>query len=390
MAMDTEKAMARLAKHDAVRQWDYNPFMHVVRFSTPGLNFLFGNTHGLPVGYPMIMFGPEKAGNTLFCYDLIAQLHRDDPDAIAIRYDTEMKDDAQLTPARARLYGIDTKRYRCYMTKNYDKVFNHIEKEVQGLLQDGANIKLIIIDSLTNILGKRAEAADGMTDKNQIGDASLTHQEGLHRIQEMMHKYRVGFVITTQARAEMDAIEQMRGNTYKMAGGFFLKHLGGYVMQIEPNRGKTGRESLTGEVFEDESLKDGLGKAERTGHKIRARMRGNSYGPVNRSVEVTLSYNEGFINKHEEVFTLGVERGIVSRPTQQKYVLNGYPTEDKNTSWNGKDNFLRALKEDEAIQKAIMERLRGQDIDVMENLHKSKFYVGAEHGEGDSGAEASE
>lgn len=365
--------MAKLAKHDAARQWDYNPFAHVLRFSSPGLNFLFGNTHGLPKGYPMIIFGPEHSGKTLFCYDLIAQMHKDDPDGIALRFDTEMRDEAQLTPARAQLYGIDIDRYQPYLTNDAEEIFDYIESQLKVLLDDGAPVRLIVIDSITNIIGRRMAATAGMG-KAQVGDESKTQQDGLKRIQRLMHKHRISLVLTSQVRAEMDPIEQMRGNTYKMAGGWFLKHLGGYVLQVEANKGKTGRETLSGVALEDESLKDALGKAERTGHKIRCRMRGNSYGPKNRAVEVTFDYNHGFINHHEEVFLLGTERGLVLRPTNTKYVVDNYPKKGETITFNGKDNFLQALSTNEDLSKHIVMQLRERDIDLLEKGPNSIYF----------------
>jgi RecA/RadA recombinase len=371
--MAPSKWMAKLAKHDSARQWDYNPFAHILRFSSPGLNFLFGNTHGLPKGLPMIIYGPEHSGKTLFCYDLIAQLHKDEPDAIAIRFDTEMRDEAQLTPARAQLYGIDIDRYMPYLTNDPEEIFDFIESQIKAYLEEGMPIKLIVIDSLTNIIGRRMASTPGMG-KAQVGDASRTQQDGLQRIQRLMHKYRISLVLTSQVRAEMDPIEQMRGNTYKMAGGWFLKHLGGYVLQVDPNKGKTGRESLTGEKFEDENLKDALGHADRTGHKIRARMRGNSYGPKNRSVEVTFDYNKGFINHNEELFQLGTERGVVDRPTNTKYVLPDYPEVGKSTTWMGKDSFLKAIEENSDVRALILKKLREADIDLMERGSSSAHF----------------
>lgn len=366
------KWMKSLAKHDAARDWEYNPFAHVLRFSSPAMNFLFGNTHGLPKGLPIIVFGPEHSGKTLFCYDLIAQMHKDDPEGLALRFDTEMRDEAQLTPARARLYGIDTDRYQPYLTNDAEEIFDFIEKEVKAQLEAGAPIRIIVIDSLTNVIGRRMAASEGMG-KAQVGDDSRTQQDGLKRIQRLMHKYRICLVLTSQVRAEMDPIEQMRGNTYKMAGGWFLKHLGGYVLQVEPNKGKTGRETLTGEKLVNEQMKDALGHADRTGHRIRARMRGNSYGPKNRSVEVTFDYNKGFINRHEEVFQLATERGLVDRPTNVKYVVDGYPA-GKQTTWSGKDNFLKSLQDDEGLQGFLVEKLRQQDIDLMNNGPASAYF----------------
>jgi RecA/RadA recombinase len=380
------KWMAKLAQHDAARQWDYNPFAHILRFSSPAMNWLFGNTHGLPKGLPMVIYGPEHSGKTLFCYDLIAQMHADDPEGIAIRFDTEMRDDAQLTPQRAELYGIDLERYQPYMTNDPEEIFDFIEMKVKGWLEDGMPLRMVIIDSITNVMGRRMAASEGIG-KAQVGDDSRTQQDGLKRIQRLMNKYRIALILTSQVRAEMDPIEVMRGNTYKMAGGWFLKHLNGYVLQVEPNKGKTGRESLTGQKFEDEKLKDALGHADRTGHKIRARMRGNSFGPKNRMVEVTFDYNRGFINRHEEIFQLATERGLVERPTNVKYVVDAFPTAKDKTTYNGKDNFLKAIAENDDLQKHLVGKLKAQDLDLMEKGANSAYFRAEETKQDDLGDE---
>jgi hypothetical protein len=165
--------------------------------------------------------------------------------------------------------------------------------------------------------------------------------------------------------------------------------MGGYVLQVEANKGKTGRETLTGQALEDEGLKDALGKAERTGHRIRAKMRGNSYGPKNRSVEVTFDYQRGFINHHEEVFLLGTERGLVLRPTNTKYVVDGFPKKGEVMTFNGKDNFLKALETNSELSKHIIAQLRDRDIDLLEKGPNS-VYFGAENARQQKDEESSE
>lgn len=366
--------MTRLGKHDGARQWDYNPYANILRFSSPGINFTFGKTQGLPRGFPIVIYGPEKSGKSILCYDAIAELHRADPEAIAIRFDTEMRDEGQLTPSQAEIYGIDLKRYQPYITNSPSKIFDFIENEVDAMCSEGAPIKLIIIDSITNIKGRKMANAESV-DNNLMGDEASTQQTGLKRILDVIHKHRLGFIVTAQVRAEFDQYEKMRnGVDYKMAGGWYLKHLMGYVMHVAPIKGAKGGENMSGVKLEDESLKDGVGKAEKTGHKIRVKMVGNSYGPKGRAVEVTFDYNHGFINKHEEVFMLGTERAIVQRPNNTAYVLPDYPKVGENSKWTGKDNFLNALRESRELQEEIIKRLRMQDIDLMERGAQSAYF----------------
>ncbi len=369
---DNKKWMTRLAKHEGVVKRSYNPFSHVIRYSSPYLNWVFGNTHGLPRGKKLIVYGPDKSGKTVTCYDMIGQMHRDYPEAIAVRYDTEFRDDAQLTPAMAAAYGIDMDRYVCYQTNSPSGVFDHIEKEVNAMCEDAAPIYLIIIDSIAMIKGRRSENAEGI-DTQQMGDEAKTIQDGLKRILEVIHRHRIALVMTNQVRDEFDRIEKMR-NPYKMYGAWAIKHFAEYKLLLAPVNSKEGMKTLTGVELVDSTMTDVMDKAEQIGHRIRATMKNSSLGPKNRRAEFTFDYRRGIINRHEDAFHLGTTRGIIQMPNNRIYQLPSYPTEGKMAEWNGKDNFIMALQRNPDVCDAIFERVRGQDIDLMTNGAASKFY----------------
>jgi hypothetical protein len=154
----------------------------------------------------------------------------------------------------------------------------------------------------------------------------------------------------------MDPLEQRRGHKVKMSLPFSIQHLAEYFMFIEPNLNKEGRTDLSGEEFRNTELGDmnENGKGEQTGHKIRARMKDNSCGPKGRVAEFTLDYNKGLVNTWEEVFRLGVNRGIIERPNLQTYAFG-----DKK--WRGKDEAWAAVRGDEVLQKAIIDELHRRD-----------------------------
>lgn len=367
-----QKWMARLGKHESAVKREYNPFAHVIRYSSPYLNWVFGNTHGLPRGKKLIVYGPDKSGKTVTCYDMIGQMHRDYPNAIAIRYDTEFRDDAQLTPAMAAAYGIDMDRYQCYQTNSPSGVFDHIENEVNAMCDDGAPIYLIIIDSIAMIKGRRSENAESV-DVQQMGDEAKTIQDGLKRILEVLHRHRIALVMTNQVRDEFDRIEKMR-NPYRMWGGWFLKHFAEYKLLLAPVNSKEGQKTLTGVELVDASMTDVMGKGEQLGHRIRATMKNSSLGPKNRRAEFTFDYRRGVINKHEDAFQLGVTRNIFERPSNRLYILKDYPVVGKEAEWDGKENCILALQRNDEVCKTVLERVRGQDIDLMERGSASAFY----------------
>lgn len=363
--------MAKLLKADTAFKRDYDPFAHILRFSSPGMNFIFGNTQGLPLGQSLWLWGPNKSGKTILCYDLIAQMHRDYPEAIAIRFDTEFRDAAQLTPAMASVYGIDLNRYVCHQTNSPDKIFDYIENELDAICQEGAQIKLVIIDSLTMVKGRRAQEGTGI-DVNLRGDDAQTHGDGLKRIWETLHRNKIALVITGQARAEQDA-NLAKYNPYKAAGAWALKHFAGYSILVEPAGGEFSKQTLLEEAFADEGLKDGAGRAEQTGHRIRATMKGSSFGPKNRRIEFTFDYNKGIINRHEEVFLLAKNRGLMTL-SGSSYTIPDFPTPGEQMKFNGGKNVIRAIRENEDLYGRLLDQIYQQDLDLAKKGAGSIYY----------------
>jgi GTPase SAR1 family protein len=351
MAKDWMKALNKL--EGAVAK-EANPFAAGVRSPSPSLNFTFGNTHLLPQGYTLIMWGPPAGGKSILCNAFIGQLHKDDLDAIAVKFNTELREEAQNTKAWRELFGIDDDRYIAYDVNNPEFIFDRVEKEIAALCQEGAPIKLIIIDSINAIQGRRAMNAETIMTQ-QIGDLALTLQEGFKWILEVQRKYKIAVILTSHVRAEMDAVEQMRGNKTKMAAAFGVQHYGEYFMQVEQNRSKAGNETLLGEKLEDESQTDLMDKAERTGHKIRVKMTKSSLGPKMRVGEFTFDYHRGIINTHEEVFLLGVNRNVIEHPNNTTYVFG-----DKK--WVGKPSMLKALQEEPELSRAVLAEIKRRDM----------------------------
>lgn len=366
--------MSKLLSLEGAVTEQYDPFSHIIRSPSPSVNFTFGNTHGLPRGYSLVMYGPPKGGKTLLCNMIIGQLHRDDEEGIVVKFDTEMRERSQMTPTQAALWGIDLKRYAPYSVNSPALIFDRIEHEIAALCDDGAPIKLIIIDSITGIQGRREMNAESV-DVQQIGDHALTIQTGLKRILAVQRKHNIAMILTAHVRAEMDALEQKRGNKVKMAASFGLQHHAEYFMMVEPNRNKDARSSLAGEEFLDEAKGDirTNGDGEKTGHKIRVCMKDSSLGPKGRFGEFTLDYHKGLINTHEEVFLLGTNRGVIERPTNAMYVFG-----DKK--WNGKPAMLEAIAADYELEAAILKEIKVRDLAgyYQADDHKAETTVEAE------------
>lgn len=359
MATNSEKLFAKLQKHSGAVTERHDVHARVVRTSSPSTNATFGNGWGVPRGFGVALYGPPKGGKTLMFYDMVANLHREDPTAYAVKYDTEFRDDAQLSEEQMVAWGIDPKRYICYQTNAPEEIFDHIADEGEGLygmIKEGLNVGLVGIDSVNGIRGRRSMNAKTIGTQ-QIGDNAMTIQEGLKWIMAAQKRGRFALVATAQIRAEMDQLEQMRGNKVKMAAAFGMQHHFEYFMYVEPNRTKDGKTDLLGNEYKDEDSRDAADNAERTAHRIRVCMKDSSLGPKGRIGEFTFDYRKWKVtNVHEEVFKLGVGRGVIERPNQLSYEFGG-------KKWSGKDNFIKALRDSKDLQTAILKELMRRDLD---------------------------
>jgi hypothetical protein len=358
-----KKLMEKLAKLEGAVVERRNVHSTVIGTKSPSFNFVFGKGWGLPFGYSLAMTGLPKAGKSVCLRAMIAQMHADYDDAVAIVYNTEFREEGQLSPAQAGLWGIDMDRYVGFDVNSPELIFDPICKEIPALIEEGLNVRLVAIDSVSGIVGRRSLKNDSVLNLT-IGDQAQTVQEGLKRVLAVQRKYQFALVLPTQVRAEMDQVEVMRGNKWKMAASFGLQHHCEYFLWVEADRTKDGKSDLLGNKFEDPELTDLRDNAEKTGHKIRVCMKDSSMGPKGRMGSFTFDYNRGIINTHEEVFLLGVNRGVIEHPSNVKYAFGG-------REWHGKPAMLQAIKEDADLYRGVLAELRRRDLAGMFDVEET-------------------
>lgn len=352
MALD-KKFSNRIAKLAGIvtSRTDSSIHDHVIRTGSPSVDFTYGNAWGLPRGYGNVLFGPPKAGKSLFSFSATGQVHKDYPSGHVFKFDTEFRDTGQLSAAQAKRWGIDLDRYHVIQTNRAGEVFDTIESEIGAMCSEGMDVPLIIIDSINGIMGRRMANADSI-EKMQIGDQALTLQEGFKRILAVQRRYGIGIIVTAQVRAEMDQHEIMRGHTTKMAASFGVQHWGEYFTYIERIKSKAGKEDFLKRAFTNEEKQDLAGNAENTAHRIKVTMRGNSFGVDGRTGIMTFDYQRGLINQSHEVFELAQKRNIIES--------NGawYSFKDFKSQKNG---FVEQLEKDPDLSRAILRSLMESD-----------------------------
>lgn len=349
--------LSRLQKYDNVITDDSDPFSMGIHSSSPSADFIYGNgTWLLPFGYSEVLYGPPKGGKSLYTKMKIGQLHQEDPEAYAVVFDTEFRWRGQLTPAKAKVFGIDLKRCVRYEGNNPMEIFDRIEKNLAADIQDGMPLKYIVIDSVSGILGRRELDSDTI-ETQQIGDHALTVQTGLKRILPTIRKHKIALTVITQVRAEMDqaALRRDPSMKVKMNASYALMHFGEYYVYVTPIMGKEGRQDRLGNEFVDTSITDAMNKGEKTGHRLRVTMKDSSMGPKGRSGEFTWDYHRGLVNVHEDVFVLGLNRGVIKNPSKGWYEFDG-------KKYHGEKDMLKVLSESAEMQAAIVKELKLRDM----------------------------
>jgi len=331
----------------------------VIQTASPSLNFTYGHGWGLPLGFNMILYGSPGGGKSLICNMMAAGVHRDYSDGFVIKFNTEFREEAQTDAGLVKALGIDMDRYMGINANHPALIYDQIEKQVAAWCQEGMNLKLVIIDSLNSVQGRRALETDSVV-KASIGDVAAVNKEGLKRILPIQRKHGFSVVMTSHVAIEMDPWEIKRnaGSPYKNGASVGVQHNAEYSMLVESNRNKDAREDLLGNQFLDTNLKDvaDSNKGEETAKKIKVCMKKSSFGVKGRNGEFTLDYKHGIINTHEEVFLLATRRGVVERPNATAYVVG-------ERKWTGKEAFLTALKEDTDLQKQLLKELQRRDLD---------------------------
>jgi hypothetical protein len=368
MAVD-KKLMSKLFKLEGYVARDYDPYQSIIEPSSPSLGFCFDNTWGLPYGYSLLLWGEGKAGKSLVARMLIGDMHRQDPDAIAVYYNTEMREELQATPKMLEAFGIDVNRIAAYNVNKAEDIFDRIEKDIPELIDQGLKIRCIVIDSITDIIGRKMQNSKSVGDFI-IGDNAATTGDGLLRIKGTLRKYKIANILVAQARAEMDSHEQMRGKKVKMAAAHATKHKAEYFMLVEHLKTKEGKTDLTGHALADSTIQNVMSSAkdaeagDLAGRKMRVTMEQSSCGRDGRVGIFTLHKDRGLINTHEEVFLLGNGNfGVIEEPTTGRFQFG-------DRKWHGKEALLKAIEEDTQLRKDILAACKRRDLERRETEPK--------------------
>lgn len=339
--MSTNKWMKQLSSLDGAVSAGSD--IQVIKTPSPSLNWIFGKNQGIVAGSSVLLFGEAKSGKSLVSYLCAGHMHQTDPDAIVLRFDTEMRSTFQMSGN----WGIDYDRFQSIDSNDPVEVFDQITGPIASMIQDGMPLKMIIIDSMTNLSGLREKDADSIAN-TQMGDRAGAVTKGLKRILPIIRRNKIVFIGTAHMRANFDA--GMYGPKIKASLSHSEKHWYENYIEVKRDNAKEGKADLLGNALENSEIKDFRGNKEITGHKIYVKMTENSLGVAGRSGEFTIDYEKGLINVHEEIFQLAINNNLVERPNNRTYIVN-------DVKYTSKEEFLTAIRDSEELQKYLLSKL---------------------------------
>jgi len=274
------------------------PSSSVVKLDSPSFNWATG-TNGIPVGKAVCLYGGENGGKSLLMQLIFASIQKQDPEAICVLFDAEYAHN----PAWFKKLGGDPSRLLVVQSNNPVDIFDFIWGGMLEMIQDGAPIKAIGIDSVKSIAYPRDIKEEST--KVVMGGAGAAYLgSALKRVLPVIRENNITTVLLQQVYEEMDPMKAMR-NPYRLPDGRALKHFCDLMIQVDRLDTKNGviegGETITG------------AKAQ-TGHKIRLKNKKNRVGSPYRVAEFTLDYNKGIVDTENEAINLGVSLGLIKHP----------------------------------------------------------------------------
>lgn len=349
--------LKQLRAYDDTVDYEYDSFdpKNCLYTPSPYMNWIFANkANGIPRNASLLLLSEQKAGKSLVSYATILEMQRrdnaagasDEKRGQAIYFNTELRGQLQkdIFPE------INQEFMTVYDTKDPVEIFDRVENEIKPMVQDGLPLRILVLDSLTNIQGVKRKDAESVANHLR-GDHALTIQTGLDKLVPFCKRNKILLIGTSQMRANQQA--KPGGPDAQMAEGWITKHTFEYFVSLKRAGAADDKADLEGKAFEEEGMKDARDNKLITGHKIYVKCEANSIGPQGRSGVFTMDYIKGIVNQHEEVFFLGKNTGVIK--------LQGQTYSFGSHSARGQAAFASLIRENPKLYEAILEEVKKLD-----------------------------
>lgn len=233
-------------------------------------------------GYPFNriteIYGGESAGKSTVCMTLCANAQK--MGIIPTYVDVETAIDLDY----AIQLGVDPNKWILAQPDYAEEAYATIEAAIE------AGSKLIILDSVGSLIGKRETIEESDMEDQQIGLVARVNSRGVRRLTPFIKKHDVALVFINQMRAKIGAMPGT--STEDTPGGKVLKHGYGVRMKITRTGKETGDnpDYITSKVYVEK----------------------NKVAPPYRKNIITIRFGTG-IDIYDELLEIGVANKIVKK-----------------------------------------------------------------------------
>ncbi len=274
------------------------PSENVISLASPSFNWAVGNG-GITEGKAVCFFGPESGGKSLLAQLCIIELQKKYPESIQILIDAEFS----FNPEWFEKLGGDNSKLLVKQTNDPLEIFDWIENDVLEMLQDGAPINGLMIDSVKSIRYP-GDHKNKSTDITMGGSGAKYLGPALKGLLPIIRRYSITTFLVQQVYEEMDQYKKMN-NPWIIPDGRALKHFCDYMLQVERVDTKAGR------LEEGKTI---AGGAFQVGHKVRIKAKKNRVGAPYRVAEFTLRYDTGIVEHENEIYEMAKSLGVIYHP----------------------------------------------------------------------------
>lgn len=330
-------------KYGADAAKNFNEVMEIPRFSTGFFTLDDAIGGGLPQGRIVEIYGWESVGKSYLTSKVMANAQKDG--GLVYLFDAE----SGFNPVFANKCGLNTTEdYFTYSgEQNANKIFKIIESILKvniDLVHQGETplYPIIVIDSVASLLTDYDEEHDAGAAK--VGDLARVMSTNVRRLVTLTEKAKTTVVFINQLRQNINI--GYGANPEITSGGKAL----GYYASVRIELKRVGGQD--GKVFE--------GKDNQIGHKVKARIVKNKTAPPHKQAIFTIFY-DGSTDDTEDVYTLGLKYGIISKQGNTHYYKASNGTEIKTI---GKDKTISALRDaGQALRDEIIQKIRSAAIE---------------------------
>lgn len=288
-----------------------------------------------------VLYGPESCGKSMLAMMAIIELQKKDPEALAVWFDAEFS----FSPDFFVALGGDAERLVVRRTNDPLKIFDYMGGEMLELIQDGAPIKAIVVDSIRSIRYPKDNKKQS-TDMIMGGTGANYLPSAFKMIIPVIAEHEIMALFIQQVSIQIDPMKALR-NPYVLPDGQALKHIADVMLEI------IKLDTKAGVVESGETI---AGGAQQVGHKVRVKVKKNRMGVPARVAQFTFGYGKGIINTGDEVFDLGKSLGVVYHP------INPETGKENAQMWacgdnppiRGEANMRAFVLNSQAVQNEIM------------------------------------